>query len=165
MEILTEDPKNKIVVFSFFKPMIAMLKAELERKLRKPVAVITGDHSQLQRRQALSRFAKHTPVLLSSDAGQYGVDLPFANFLMSYDLPWSAGAYQQRVARIDRTSSQFPHVTVMTLLTRGTIEERQFAMLRQKGMIAGAWLDGKNVDAKGGLTLSLESLRQFLIAA
>jgi SNF2 family DNA or RNA helicase len=165
MESLSEDPKNKIVVYSFFKPMIAMLKARIEGKLRKPVAVITGDHTQLQRRQALARFSKHTPVLLSSDAGQYGVDLPYANYLMSYDLPWSAGAYAQRVARIDRTSSQFPHVTVMTLLTRGTIEERQFAMLRQKGMVAGAWLDGQNIDAKGGLTLSLESLRQFLIAA
>jgi SNF2 family DNA or RNA helicase len=153
------------VVYSFFKPMIAMLKARIEGKLRKPVAVITGDHTQLQRRQALARFSKHTPVLLSSDAGQYGVDLPYANYLMSYDLSWSAGAYAQRVARIDRTSSQFPHVTVMTLLTRGTIEERQFAMLRQKGMVAGAWLDGQNIDAKGGLTLSLESLRQFLIAA
>ena len=32
-------------------------------------------------------------------------------------------------------------------------------------MVAGAWLDGQNIDAKGGLTLSLESLRQFLIAA
>jgi SNF2 family DNA or RNA helicase len=164
LAILSEDPDNKIVVYSFFKPMIYRLQRELEAKLRRPVSVLTGDHNQAERRAALSRFSKGVRVLLSSDAGQYGVDLPYANYLMSYDLPWSAGAYAQRVARIDRTSSQFDHVTVLTLLTRNTIEERQYAMLRQKAMIAGAWLDGQHIDAKGGLTLSLESLRQFLLA-
>ena len=164
LELLAEDPTNKVVIYSFFKPMIYRLQREFEAKLRRPVSVLTGDHSQQERRQALARFSKHTPILISSDAGQYGVDLPYANYLLSYDLPWSAGAYAQRVARIDRTSSLFDHVTVLTLLTRNTIEERQYAMLRQKAMIAGAWLDGQNIDAKGGLTLSLESLRQFLLA-
>jgi SNF2 family DNA or RNA helicase len=165
LDLLSEDPTNKIVIYSFFKPMIYRLQREFEAKLRRPVSVLTGDHSQLQRRQALARFAKNVPILISSDAGQYGVDLPYANYLLSYDLPWSAGAYAQRVARIDRTSSLFEHVTVLTLLTRNSIEERQYAMLRQKAMIAGAWLDGQNIDAKGGLVLSLESLRQFLLAA
>jgi SNF2 family DNA or RNA helicase len=164
LELLAEDPTNKIVIYSFFKPMIYRLQREFEAKLRRPVSVLTGDHSQQERRQALARFSKSVPILISSDAGQYGVDLPYANYLLSYDLPWSAGAYAQRVARIDRTSSLFDHVTVLTLLTRNSIEERQYAMLRQKGMIAGAWLDGQNIDAKGGLTLTLESLRQFLLA-
>ena len=164
LSLLTEDPTNKIVIYSFFKPMIYRLQREFEAKLRRPVSVLTGDHNQVQRRQALARFSKSVPILLSSDAGQYGVDLPYANYLMSYDLPWSAGAYAQRVARIDRTSSLFEHVTVLTLLARNTIEERQYAMLRQKAMIAGAWLDGQNINAKGGLVLSLESLRQFLLA-
>ena len=164
LDLLAEDPTNKIVIYSFFKPMIYLLQREFEAKLRRPVAVLTGDHNQQQRRQALARFSKTVPILISSDAGQYGVDLPYANYLLSYDLPWSAGAYAQRVARIDRTSSLFDHVTVLTLLTRNTIEERQYAMLRQKAMIAGAWLDGQNIDAKGGLTLTLDSLRQFLLA-
>jgi SNF2 family DNA or RNA helicase len=101
-------------------------------------------------------------VLLSSDAGQYGIDLPQANFLISYDLPWSAGAYAQRVARIDRTSSEWGQVTVISLLTQGTIEERQMEMLRQKRMVAEAWVDGQHIDAKQGLTLTLDSLRSFL---
>jgi SNF2 family DNA or RNA helicase len=164
-QILLEDPANKVVVFSYFKPMLRMLAQQIKTRLRKPYAVITGDHSAAQRREALKRFAGPVPILLSSDAGQYGVDLPHCNHLISYDLPWSAGAYAQRVARIDRISSVWPHVTVMTLLTQGTIEHRQFDMLREKRLIAEAWLDGAHIDAKDGLTLSLESLRDFLRVA
>jgi hypothetical protein len=35
-------------------------------------------------------------VLVSSDAGGYGVDLPQANLLINYDLPWGGGLAVQR---------------------------------------------------------------------
>jgi|SRR5580765_43738 len=161
-QIVSEDPLNKVVVFSYFKPMLRMIGQRLKKI---PHVFLTGDHTTEQRRASLRSFKGRTPVLLSSDAGQYGIDLPHANYLISYDLPWSAGAYAQRTARIDRTSSLFPHVTVMSLLTRATIEDRQFAMLGQKQQVAEAWIDGKHIDVKGGLTLTLESLRSFLEAA
>ena len=160
-QILSESSDNKVVVFCYFKPMLRMLG----KALGVPVVYLTGDHSTEQRRQSLRQFQGPVNVLLSSDAGQYGVDLPHANYLISYDLPWSAGAYAQRTARIDRISSAFPHVTIMSMLTRGTIEDRQFAILRQKTQVAEAWIDGRHIDAKGGLTLTLESLRSFLEAA
>jgi SNF2 family DNA or RNA helicase len=100
--------------------------------------------------------------MLSSDAGQYGIDLPFCNYLISYDLPWSAGAFAQRVARIDRTSSQWGHVNVITLMARNTIEQRQLEMLKQKRKVAETWIDGQHIDARGGLTLTLDTLRRFL---
>jgi hypothetical protein len=54
-------------------------------------------------------------------------------------------------------------VTVITMLT-DTIERRQFDMLSQKRKVAEAWVDGKGIDAKGRVTLNLETLRQFLAA-
>ena len=160
-EIVAQGPESKVVVFSFFKPMLRMLRAGLrERKIQ--AALLTGDMNARARQESLHWLQHHGQVLLSSDAGQYGIDLPFCNYLVSYDLPWSAGAFAQRTARIDRTSSVFPHVTVITMMAKRTVEQRQFDMLTQKRMVAEAWVDGQHIDAKGALTLTLETLRSFL---
>src|SRR4029077_20472955 len=113
-EILEESPDNRVVLFSFFKPMLRMIRAVLGKRLV-GTTMLTGDMNAQQRRSSLESFQGPIRCLLSSDAGQYGIDLPHVNYLVSYDLPWSAGAFAQRVARIDRTSSLFPHVTVITM--------------------------------------------------
>jgi SNF2 family DNA or RNA helicase len=163
-EVLNESPANRVVLFSFFKPMLRMLRAVLGKR-GVGTTMLTGDLNAQQRRASLASFQGPIRCLLSSDAGQYGIDLPHVNYLVSYDLPWSAGAFAQRVARIDRTSSLFPHVTVITMMCRGTVEQRQFDMLSQKRTVAEAWIDGQHIDAKGGLTLTLDTLREFLQAA
>jgi SNF2 family DNA or RNA helicase len=163
-EIMDEDPANRVVLFAYFKPMLRMLAQALrERKIMS--TMLTGDMNAQARQRSLEHFRTDTRVLLSSDAGQYGVDLPQANYLISYDLPWSAGAFAQRVARIDRTSSLFGHINVITMMAAHTIEVRQYEMLRQKAMVAEAWLDAQHIDAKGGLTLTLGTLKEFLEAA
>ena len=45
------------------------------------------------RDKAITRFNEDskTRILLSSDAGAYGVDLPSGSHVINYDLPWSAG--------------------------------------------------------------------------
>jgi SNF2 family DNA or RNA helicase len=100
-------------------------------------------------------------VFLSSDAGGYGVDLPQANYLISYDLPWSAGKLDQREARIVRLSSQHPHVTIASFVMKGSIEERQYEMLQQKRGINEAFID-KGYDTQGRFELTLSSLTSFL---
>lgn len=163
-EILNEDEANKVVVFAYFKPMLKMIGRALSMAGHK-VVHLNGDMAAQARRNSLDNFAGPARVLCSSDAGQYGIDLPHANYLISYDLPWSAGAYAQRIARIDRTSSVFGQINVLTLTAKGTVEERQLEMLKQKAKVSEAWIDAQHIDAKGGLTLTLSTLRQFLEAA
>ena len=76
-------------------------------------------------------------VFISSDAGGYGVDLPNANLLINYDLPWSAGLTMQRNGRIKRASSRWPSVTIQDMLIEGSIEERQHEMLLTKYGLTG----------------------------
>ena len=112
---------------------------------------------------AKQKFSKDpsTRLFLSSDAGGYGVDLPQANYLISYDLPWSAGKLDQREARIIRLSSQHPHVTIASFVMKGSIEERQYEMLQQKRRINEAFID-KGYDTQGRFELTLNSLTEFL---
>jgi SNF2 family DNA or RNA helicase len=101
-------------------------------------------------------------VFISSDAGGYGVDLPIANLLLNYDLPWSAGLAVQRNGRIKRASSRWPSITIQDLLIKDSIEERQHDMLQQKNAVADAVLDGTGINAKGGVDLTVGSLIGFL---
>lgn len=161
-QVLEEDPKNKVVLFSFFKENLRIIQ-EATKKICNSV-LFTGDMSSDEKDAAKQEFSNRADVrlFLSSDAGGYGVDLPMANYLISYDLPWSSGKLEQREARIIRLSSQFDHVTIATFVMQGSIEERQYEMLQQKKLINEAWVDGKHHDIKGGFELTLSSLTSFL---
>ena len=166
LNILDEDPKHKVVIFSYFKPMIAMIGAQFVKNKR-PFTTLTGDIVSAQERfRRIERFNNDPAcrIFLSSDAGAYGINLNKGSHLFCYDLPWSAGALQQRVARIDRTDSAFAQINVVYMYGQGTIEERMFRMLMQKAKVARAFVDGE-FDKGGVLKLDLESLREFLDAA
>jgi SNF2 family DNA or RNA helicase len=159
-EILDENPRNKIVLFSFFKPMLAMISD----KLKVDHELFTGDLSAKERDDAKERFTNdpRCRVLLSSDAGGIGVDLPVANYLISYDLPWSAGKYAQRQGRIIRISSEWPEVTLLSMIMSDSIEEWMLDVLEQKMAVANAWVDGTGVAQDGTLQLTASGLCDFL---
>lgn len=161
-DVLDEDPKNKVVLFSFFKENLRLIKKRTQPLTRS--VLFMGGMTAQERDDAKQQFSTDpdTRLFLSSDAGGYGVDLPMANYLISYDLPWSSGKLEQREARIIRLSSQFPHVTIATFVMRGSIEERQYEMLQQKKSINEAFVDGKHHDIKGGFDVTLGSLSTFL---
>lgn len=160
--VLEESPDNKVVLFSFFKQNLALIKKRLDKVTDS--VLFTGDMNALEKDAAKKKFqtAPSCRVFLSSDAGGYGVDLPMANYLISYDLPWSSGKLEQREARIIRLSSQFPHVTIATFVMKGSIEERQYEMLQVKRSINEAFIDGKHVDNGGSFVLDINTLSSFL---
>lgn len=160
--ILDEDPANKIVLFSFFKHNLKLIQKALNRLTTS--VLFTGDMNSDEKDAAKQRFSADPSVrvFLSSDAGGYGVDLPMANYLISYDLPWSSGKLEQREARIIRLSSTFSHVTIATFVMQGSIEERQYDMLQHKKQVNEAFVDGRHHDIKGGMDITLSTLTTFL---
>jgi SNF2 family DNA or RNA helicase len=161
-EILEADETNKVVVFSFFRDMLDLIQ-EATRGVTNSV-LFTGAISPQARDKAKQEFSTdpNTRLFLSSDAGGIGLDLPVANYLISYDLPWSAGAYAQRQSRIIRLSSKWPRVTLLTVQVTGSIEEYQYKLLAQKRKVADAVIDGKGISPRGRLTLDLASLTEWL---
>jgi SNF2 family DNA or RNA helicase len=172
-EILDEDPRYKVVVFSYFKPMLAMIARELLAKIKKGplgagLTMITGDVAGIERDRRIQRFNNDPDcrIFLSSDAGAYGINLNQGSHLLCYDLPWSSGALLQRISRIDRTDSAFKTINIGYMFGLDTIEERMFNMLIQKRKVARAFIDGEfDGKAGGSINLDLESLREFLDAA
>jgi SNF2 family DNA or RNA helicase len=161
-EVLSEDENNKVVLFSFFKDNLRLIQ-KATKHLTDSV-LFMGGMSAEEKDAAKKRFQTDPKcrLFLSSDAGGYGVDLPNANYLISYDLPWSSGKLEQREARIIRLSSEFPHVTIATFVMEGSIEERQYQMLQMKKKTNEAFIDGRHHDAERGIDMTLDSLSSFL---
>ena len=163
MDHLNIDESHKVVIFSSYLGVLPLLEAAFTKKKIK-VSTYSGEmnSSQKEDSKVLFQTSKEVRVLISSDAGGYGVDLPQANLLVNYDLPWSAGAATQRNSRIRRASSTWSHVVIQDFLVVGSIEERQFEMLNQKNAVADAVMDGHGINLKGGIDLTVGSLLNFL---
>lgn len=163
-EFLEQDDKNKVVIFATYVDMLSkiadMLGVDQCRLYSGKLDAKTKENNKIAFNTDPS-----IRVLISSDAGGYGVDLPSANLLINYDLPWSSGAAVQRNGRIKRASSTWPSIVIQDLLIEGSIEVRQYESLQQKSSIADAIMDGEGMDKDGQLSLTIGSLKQFLSAS
>lgn len=155
---LDTDPEAKVVIFTSWVGMLDRIHQELGGTL------YTGSMNAKEKEKSKERFLTDPDcrVFISSDAGGYGVDLPNANLLVNYDLPWSAGLSVQRNGRIKRASSRWPTITIQDIIVSNSIEERQHDMLQQKNAVADAVMDGQGINAKGGIDLTVGSLISFL---
>jgi SNF2 family DNA or RNA helicase len=159
------DPSYKAVVFASYLDSVKLIVDRLTEAGYGAVKY-TGQMNAKEKESAKELFqtTPETRILVSSDAGGYGVDLPQANLLLNYDQPWSAGLAVQRNGRINRTSSTWQSITIQDILVKDSIEQRQHDTLKQKTSIADAILDGEGINSKGGVDLTVGSLINFLTA-
>ena len=162
-DFLDQAEENKVVIFSTYVGMVEKLREALEEYGAK---IYTGqlDAKTKEENKVALNTDPTVRVLVSSDAGGYGVDLPAANMLVNYDLPWTSGGAVQRNGRIKRASSKWPSIVIQDILVYNSIEMRQNDMLQQKNSVAAAVIDGQGIDKEGELLLTLESLKKFLEA-
>lgn len=159
-EILTFDERNKVLIFSRFTGMLPIFQETFSDW---DSVTFHGGMNAPAKAEAIAKFSKPTcRLFLSSHAGAYGNDMHMANYLINYDLPWSAGRADQINGRHVRASSQFTNVFIRDLITTGTIEERRQQMLALKRKVGSAILDGHGQDADGQVVNDLQSLLTHL---
>jgi SNF2 family DNA or RNA helicase len=161
-DFLDQDEKNKLVVFCSYVDMVDIIADRLGRDI---AVTYTGqlDAKTKEKHKNALNSDPNTRVIVSSDAGGYGVDLPAANMLINYDLPWSSGLAIQRNGRIRRASSEWKTIVIQDFLVTNSVEVRQFVALQQKNAIASAVIDGEGINDKGGVDLTIGTLRGFLL--
>jgi SNF2 family DNA or RNA helicase len=155
---LDTDPDAKVVIFTSYVGMLKKIQDLVGGTL------YTGSMDAKEKEASKEKFLTNPAcrVFISSDAGGYGVDLPNANLLINYDLPWSAGLSVQRNGRIKRASSRWPTVIIQDMIMENSIEVRQHDMLQQKNAVADAVLDGAGINSRGGVDMTVGSLISFL---
>ena len=160
-DFLEQNDENKVVIFATYVDMLDKIEERLgAERCRKYSGKL--DSKTKEANKIAFNTDPSIRVLISSDAGGYGVDLPAANLLINYDLPWSSGTAVQRNGRIKRASSTWPSIVITDIIIKGSIEERQWESLQQKSAVANAVIDGEGIDAEGNMELSVGSLKQFL---
>jgi SNF2 family DNA or RNA helicase len=161
-DFLSQREDNKVVIFATYIDMVDMIQEALGKEI---CVTYTGklDAKTKEENKIVFNTDPSIRVLISSDAGGYGVDLPAANLLVNYDLPWSSGLAIQRNGRIKRASSTWETIVIQDILVTGSIESRQHQSLTQKNLVANAVIDGEGIDDKGGVDLNLGTLRAFII--
>jgi SNF2 family DNA or RNA helicase len=156
-------PGNKILIFTTYREMLEVLEHEFSSY---GTVQFHGGMNAQEKAAAVARYTSDVScrIFLSSHAGAYGNDMHMANYLINYDLPWSAGKADQINGRHVRASSQFKNVFVRNLITEGTVEERKLALLGLKRRVGSAILDGHGADSQGAIENDLGSLMKHLTA-
>ena len=120
-------PNNKIIIFSSFRHTLAYLHKHLITDGFR-VGLIHGGVPDEERLALRSRFEKprsekdSLDLMLFSEVGCEGLDYQFCDCIVNYDLPWNPMKIEQRIGRIDRKGQKSESVTIINLITPGTVD-------------------------------------------
>lgn len=143
------DEGRRILVFSQFTSMLALIENELD-KLGLTYVTLTGD--TVNREAPIQSFQDgEVPIfLISLKAGGVGLNLTAADTVIHYDPWWNPAVENQATDRAHRLGQDKP-VFVYKLIVGGSIEEKILALQERKAeLAAGILSDDRNVDIKFG---------------
>ena len=135
-EIMEEamDSGEKIVVFSQYLEMMTLIEQWLKSK---HIGFSSLRGSTHNRAGVIKRFREDAACRVfvgSLLAGGLGIDLTPASVVIHYDRWWNAAREDQATDRVHRIG-QKKSVQVFKLITRGTLEEKIDAMIKQKSSL------------------------------
>ena len=126
-EFLTENPAEKLIVFTTFRPTARYLVDRLSAE-GIPSTLIWGnrDATSSTKQEVIERFrdSRILRVLVSTEVASEGVDLQFCKVLVNYDLPWNPTRIEQRIGRIDRLGQKAEIIHIWNLYFEETIDAR-----------------------------------------
>jgi superfamily II DNA or RNA helicase len=142
MDMLPElvDEGRKVLVFSQFTSMLALIAEELN-KAKIEFTLLTGDTTD--REGVIKGFQEGAiPVfLISLKAGGVGLNLTAADTVIHYDPWWNPAVENQATDRAHRLG-QTKNVFVYKLVVAGSIEEKILALQERKAELAAGVLSG-----------------------
>jgi superfamily II DNA or RNA helicase len=131
-EVLGRNPREKIVLFAFFRGTLAYLKRRLGQDGIRVALIQGGMGNEKWDIIADFRSTDGPSILLSSEVGSEGIDLQFCRFLVNYDLPWNPMRVEQRIGRLDRLGQMHDVVFVVNLVLQDTVEDRILQRLYER---------------------------------
>jgi SNF2 family DNA or RNA helicase len=144
-ELLEEaiDGGHRVLVFSQFVSMLALLKARLAAE---SVGFCYLDGATTNRGSVVERFQSDASVpvfLISLKAGGLGLTLTGADTVVHFDPWWNPAVEDQATDRAHRIG-QTRVVTSYKLISRGTVEEKILALQQKKRGLIKATLGGED---------------------
>ena len=125
----TENPNQKIIIFSFFKETLRYLSECLEENSILCHTLFGG--IKLDKDTAVQEFkdAEDVRVMLASEVLSEGVDMQFCSALINYDLPWNPMRVEQRIGRIDRIGQKKGKILIWNFFYENSIDDKIYNRL------------------------------------
>lgn len=132
-KLIYENPKRKILVFSYWLQTLDYLSRKLQQRGMLTLT-ISGKVPQEERNKILERFqfSADYNILISSEVGSEGLDFQFCDSIFNYDLPWNPMRVEQRIGRLDRYGQKAKAINIYNLVIEDSIEERIFLRLYER---------------------------------
>jgi len=106
-EFIIKHRDKKILLFSQFKDTVNYLDRCLKDIIKDESKVsITGSTENKIERLGRFKAEDSMRLLLSTDTLSEGVNIPEADIVINYDLPWNPVRLIQRIGRVDRLSNE-----------------------------------------------------------
>lgn len=145
LDILEEahEQKHKVIIFSNWVEPLRTLYRIIATKYK--VCCYTGTMSEADRTQHKKRFIEDPNyTVLIGTVGAMGVShtLTVARTVIFYDEPWTYADKKQAWERAHRIGTKYP-LTVHTIITRDTVDDRVHDIVYAKKDIATYIVDGQ----------------------
>jgi SNF2 family DNA or RNA helicase len=135
LKFFSDNPDEKVVLFSYFRETLNYLNERLTYLGIKPILLYGGMAETKQ--DIINKFKNDASyrILISSEVASEGVDLQFCRVLVNYDLPWNPMKVEQRIGRIDRLGQSAEKIIIWNLFLEDTIDQRIYErLLRRLGV-------------------------------
>jgi SNF2 family DNA or RNA helicase len=160
MEIVGElrETGHRALVFSQFTTHLALVREALDRK-GISYAYLDGSTPVEQRAARIASFqaGEAELFLISLKAGGTGLNLTAADYVIHLDPWWNPAVEDQATDRAHRIGQTRP-VTVIRLISRGTIEESVVALHGEKRALSASLFDEEG----GPAQLSVDDLASLI---
>lgn len=151
-EMLTSELSGRqVVIFSKSLEFLRQGVLPLLDDLKLTYAQIHGGIDNVTaERQRVEFQAGDRQIAVITTAGEMGLNLDAAPYMVCGDLLFNEARMRQVYARIRRVSSTHPNAVVYRLLTRNSFEERTLDLLAQRGALLD-FLDSPSTYDQGSL--------------
>ena len=152
------DAGHRILVFSQFTSMLAIIRKELEAR-QLTYCYLDGSTKDRQERVRTFNTDRSIPLfLISLKAGGSGLNLTGADMVIHFDPWWNPAVEEQATDRAHRIG-QKNTVYSVKLITKNTVEEKVLQMQLQKKSVIDATLEG---EGDFGKSLNWEDVQALL---
>ncbi len=137
---------NKVLIFSTFLGQLEIYKSYLETN-KIGYSILTGAHNAKQRAKAVDDFQNESAckiILISITAGNTGLNLTAANYVILLDPWWNPFVEEQAKGRAHRIG-QLRQVTFIKFITKDSIEEKILSLQERKLKLSMDFMDERSM--------------------
>ncbi|KAK1257054.1 hypothetical protein QJS04_geneDACA019216 [Acorus gramineus] len=157
------EPPVKVIIFSQWTSMLDLLETSLNYNLIQ-YRRLDGTMSLASRDRAVKDFTNDPEVvvmIMSLKAGNLGLNLVAASYVILLDLWWNPTTEDQAIDRAHRIGQTRP-VTVFRMTIKDTVEDRILALQEEKRMMVSSAF-GEDKAGNIATRLTMEDLRYLFM--